>query len=215
MKRAYAGCCRAAFFFPVALMFLLQAVPLGAKDPKLKIEELVQKHLDSIGAPEARAAARNRSASGAAQVNFMMPKPGRLPGTGSILSDGKMMRIALLFGPGEGEQLTFDGNKVDVGYLQLRVRTNLADFVCHHNILLKEGLMGGTLTTAWPFLDLAGRRPRLEYTGLKKVDWKPLHEVKYRANKDAGDVQVAIHLIAWQKLSYESREFLDTKTAAR
>ena len=178
--------------FGVSLL-IFNLAPLGAKEPKIKVEDLVAKHLASIGTPEARAAAHSRTASGTAQVAFHMPKPGQLSGSSSILSEGKMMRIAIQFAPGEGEQLVFDGKSVDVGQLQLRVRTNLADFVHHYNIMLKEGLMGGTITTAWPLLDLAGRQPKLDYTGPKKVDGKPLHEVKYRARQDAGDVQVALY----------------------
>ncbi len=193
MKRMLATFSRAGFCLLSVLLLLCHPASIRAKDPKLKLEDLIAKHLDSIGSPEARASAKRRNSSGTAQVNFIMPKPGRLPGMGGILSDGKMMRIALNFGEGAGEQLTFDGNKVDIGYLQLRVRTSLADFVYHHNVLMKEGLMGGTLTTAWPFLDLAGRQPRLDYTGLKKVDGRSLHEVKYWAKKDAGDVQVALY----------------------
>jgi len=193
MIKTLAGLHRPVHCLSAALLFAFFQLSLDAKEPKLNIEELVAKHLDSIGTPEARAAVKTRTTSGTAQVNFIMPKPGRLPGVGGILSDGKMMQIALQFGQDAGERFVFDGNRVDVGRLQLRVHTSLADFIYHYNVMLKEGLMGGTLTTAWPFLDLAGRQPKLDYSGLKKVDGKQLHEVKYRPKKDAGDVQIALY----------------------
>jgi len=193
MARVTIGSYRAASCLLAILLFLLHDPRLGAKEPKMTAEELVARHLASLGTPEACAAAKNRIASGTAQVTFHMPKPGQLIGSGRILSEGRKMRIAIEFGPGEGEQLAFDGKSVDVGQLQLRVRTNLADFVHHYNVMLKEGLMGGTLTTAWPLLDLAGRQPRLDYAGIRRVDGRPLHALTYRAKKDAGDVQVALY----------------------
>ncbi|NWG13939.1 MAG: hypothetical protein HXY20_10440 [Acidobacteria bacterium] len=161
----------------------------------MKVEEVVARHLASIGTPEAREAVRNRVASGAAQVIFRLPRPGRLDGRGSIISDRRRLCIAMMFAAGdyEGERLVFDGENVNVGQLRLRVRSVLSDFVYLHDVLLKEGLMCGTMTTAWPLLDLATRQPRLSYAGLKKVDRRQLHEVGYRAKRDAGDIQVALY----------------------
>ncbi len=179
-----------------AVLLLTFYQPLAeSKEPKMKAEELVARHLDSIGTPEARTAARNRTSTGTAQVTFHMPAAGRLDGTGAILSDGRLVSISLMFASAEyqGERLVFDGKSVDVGQLQLRVRSHLSDFVYHYGVLLKEGLMGGAVTTAWPLLDLQGRQPKLDYTGLKKIDGKQLHEIKYRARRDAGDVQVALY----------------------
>lgn len=180
--------------FLCAFLFACLFSAHAGKEPKMKVEELVARHLDSIGTPEARAAAKNRVASGTAQVIFRMPASGRLDGSGSFLSDGRLISISLMFASADyqGEHLVFDGKSVDVGQLQLRVRSHLSDFVYHYGVLLKEGLVGGAITTAWPLLDLAGRQPGLGYSGLKKVDGKPLHELKYRARRDAGDVQVAL-----------------------
>ncbi len=177
------------------ILFSAVCLPLSSMVDKLSLEELIARHLESIGTAEARAAAKNYVANGTAQVTFHMPNTGQLEGSGSLLSDGKMMRIALKFGAGDwqGEQLVFDGKNVDVGQLKLRVRSYLSQFVFDYGVLMKEGLMCGTMTTAWPFLDLAGRQPKLDYTGLKKPEGKPLHEIKYRAKKDSGDVQVALY----------------------
>jgi hypothetical protein len=58
--------------------------------------------------------------------------------------------------------------------------------------LLKEGLVSGVLSTAWPLLDLAGRGPKLKYEGLKNVDERPLHQLAYKAAKGQGDVRVLL-----------------------
>jgi hypothetical protein len=161
----------------------------------MKVEELVARHLSSIGTPEARAAAKNRAGSGIAQVTFRMPKTGQLPGRSDVISDGRRMRIAMMFSSqdNQSEQLVFNGKAVDTSQVGLRLRSPLSAFVFDHLALLQEGLMCGTMTTAWPLLDLAGRQPKLVYTGLKKLEGRQLHELTYRPKKDAGDLQIALY----------------------
>jgi hypothetical protein len=57
--------------------------------------------------------------------------------------------------------------------------------------ILREGLLGGTLSTAWPLLDLDERKPKLTYEGLKKVDGQHLHDIRYRPKKSS---DLEIHL---------------------
>ncbi|MEP7271966.1 MAG: hypothetical protein ABI882_10720, partial [Acidobacteriota bacterium] len=58
---------------------------------------------------------------------------------------------------------------------------------------LKEGLMGGTLSTAWPLLRVAQLQPKMEYRGIKKFLDRQLHEVSYRAAKGGGDVKIQLY----------------------
>jgi len=176
----------------------LSAAGLPAKDAKMKAEDVVTKHLASIGAPEARAAARNRVVSGSAQVIFRQGGQGQLPGKSNILSEGREVRYAMSFPALDypGEQLAFDGEKVTVGQVRPGQRSPLSSFVYTYDVILKEGFLGGTLLTAWPLLDLTARQPKLDYTGLKKVGGKQLHEVKYKAKKGAGDLQVSLYFDA-------------------
>ena len=51
--------------------------------------------------------------------------------------------------------------------------------------MFKEGLVGGTLSQSWPLLNVAERKPKLEYGGTKKIDGRLAHELKYTPNKGA------------------------------
>ena len=55
-----------------------------------------------------------------------------------------------------------------------------------HDIIFKQGLMCGTLSTAWPLLDLESHHAQLEYAGTKKLNDQLLYELKYlpRGNSD-------------------------------
>ncbi len=166
---------------------------LRAKDDKIKPEELVARHLASIGTPEAIAAVRTRVMGGTAQVNFRLGGHGELRGKSGILSDQGKVRIGMTFPSLDypGEQLGYDGSHVTTGWVRPGQRSTFSQFVYLHDMMLREGLLGGATTTAWALLNTAQRQPKLSYSGLKKLEGRQVHEVKYRA-KGAGDLQIAL-----------------------
>jgi hypothetical protein len=166
-----------------------------AKEPKLKTEEVIEKHLASLGTPEARAAIKSRAATGAAQVTFLQGGHGQLPGKGALFSEGQKAVLVMNFSALDypGDQLAFDGDKVSVGQIRPGQRSDLSNFIYTYDVILRDGLLGGTLSTAWPLLDLTARKARLDYTGLKKIDGKQLHEVRYRAKKGSGDLRISLY----------------------
>jgi hypothetical protein len=187
---------RAALWFFLPLIFTCDVTFPDAGAAKMTIQELLARHLDSIGTPEARAAAKNVVGSGTSQVVFRIPGTGQLSGTGSVLSEGRMIRIEMVFAAQDyqSERLVFNGNNVDVGQIQILERSMLSDFVYHYGMgMLKEGLIGGAMTTAWAMLDVPGRQPKLDYSGLKKVGGKNMHELRYRPKKDPGDLQITLY----------------------
>ncbi|HYK89268.1 MAG TPA: hypothetical protein VE398_10885 [Acidobacteriota bacterium] len=198
--------------FPLALgllAFSLSVFDVPAKEPKLKAEELVAKHLASLGTPEARAAVKNRVVSGSAQMIPRLGGTGQLAGKGNILSEGRKLRFAMGFSALDypGDQIGFDGERMTVGQIRPGVRSDLSKFIYTYDMFMKEGLLGGVLSTAWPLLDLAARQPKLDYTGLKKIEGKQCHEVKYRAKKGSGDLQVS--------LDFDAESFRHVRTQYR
>ncbi len=180
---------------PPVLIFYLCATALPAREQKLQVEEVVAKHLGSIGTAEARASIKSRLASGTAEVVLRLGGQGTLSGKGQMLSEGRKLRMAFTFDSFDypGEQIVFNGEKVDVGRVGTGQRSPLSNFLYAYDVIAREGLLGGVLSTAWPLLDLNARQAKLDYSGLKKSEGKQLHEVKYRAKKGPGDLQVALY----------------------
>jgi len=180
---------------PPVLIFCLQATGLPAREQKLKVEDIVVRHLASIGTAEARAAVKNRLVNITPEVVLRLGGQGTISGKGQILSEGRKVRMGLSFGSPDypGEQIAFDGESVEVGQVRPGQRSVLSTFLYAYDVIVREGLLSGTLSTAWPLLDLGGRQPKLDYTGLKKIDGRQLHEVKYRAKKGAGNMQIALY----------------------
>ena len=163
--------------FCVLLVLLTVVAPVHAQ--KLKPEELVAKHLDSIGPADKRQAVTKRMTVGPAQVSFRVGGSGTLNGAGNILSDGNLLRLGFAFKALDysGEQVAFDGKKVTAGQISPGVYPPFSRFIYENDLLIKEGLLFGSLSTGWALLDVAGRKPKMESNGLKKIDGRQLHEI--------------------------------------
>lgn len=176
------------------LIGLTAAAPPAAAQ-KLKVEEIVARHLSSIGTAEARASIKNRLVTGSGEVSLRLGGQGTYACKGQLLSEGNKFRMVYLFDAlgYPGEQVAFDGRNVDVGQVKPSQRTSLSHFLLICDIIVKEGLTGGVLSTAWPLLDLQGRNVKLEYQGLKRIEGKQLHQVKYAIKKSNADLEVTLY----------------------
>ena len=180
-------------FLVIVLTVLSLAKPSLSATDKMTPVELVARHLESIGTAKARASVTSRIIAGTSLVIFRTPPPGQATGRAVLASEGSKNLIGMSF-PSPvypREQLGFNGNSFMAAYVTPGVRSFLGNFLMTHALIFKQGLMGGTLSTAWPLLDLTTRNPRLEYAGLKKVNDRTLHELKYLA-RGGSDLQVSL-----------------------
>lgn len=189
--------------FFLSLLFL--ADPSSSATNKITAEELVAKHLESIGTAQARAAVKSRIIAGNSVVVFRTEPKGQAAGRAVLASEGPRNLIGMSF-PSPvypREQLGYDGDGFMAAFVTPGVRSMLGSFLMTHAQIFKQGLMGGTLSSAWPLLDLRNRNPRLESAGEKKVDNRTLHELKYLA-RGGSDLQV--------RLFFEQANFQHVRT---
>lgn len=184
---------------------------------KMKPEELVAKHLESIGPAEARSAASSRLITGTAVAIFRQGGRGQVDGKAAIASQGPKSVIAMTFGLADypHEKIAYDGQRVTVGQVKPGVRTLLGRFLATNGFAFREGLAGGTLSAAWPLLDLASRNAKLQYDGLKKVEKRELHALKYSAPKSS-DLKVTLFFDpeTFQHVRTEYHQIIDSPVAA-
>ena len=176
----------------ILLSVYLTLVPGAAaqspKADKIKPEEVVARHLESIGTARARAAVTTRIIAGTSQVIIRTPPPGQAVGKAVLASEGVKSLFGMSF-PSPvypREQLAYNGNTFMAAFSTPGVRSGLGNFLMMHEIIFRHGLMGGTLTSAWPLLDLESHHAQLEYAGTKKLNDELLYELKYlpRGNSD-------------------------------
>lgn len=183
---------------PLALLALVVCTVMSAaQETKLTAQDIVSRHLDSIGTPAARAAVKSRTAQAAAQFGVLIGSPaGHAQGNAMLVSLDRRVSFMMKF-PGSvypDEQFVYDGKSIQVSLAQSRHdRSFLGDFLYRQDVIMTEGLFAGVLRTSWPLLDVAARQPQLKYDGLKKVDGRELHDVIYVPKKGA-DRDLVIHL---------------------
>jgi hypothetical protein len=92
-----------------------------------------------------------------------------------------------------GEEIAFDGDKTYVKQINPGIRSDTGEFLYRYEVLLKEGLIGGTVSTAWPLLNLEAKKPRLRYNGIKRAHGRDLHALDYRIRRGGADFKIALY----------------------
>ena len=175
------------------LTLVLSAPPL-IRAADQKPEELVARHLDSLGTAEARAANKSRVIQGPA--TFKMPVGGgsQLEGKGAVVSEERKLNIMMKFASDyRGEQFISDGDKWSIAATTAdHRRTAFGEFVKSQPLLLQEGLLGGALSTAWALANIEHNHPHLSSAGLKKVDGRQLLDLHYES-KRGNDMDIHLY----------------------
>jgi hypothetical protein len=163
-------------------------------DNKLTPAELVGRHLESIGPAEARSRVHGIKTNGICVLTVKQGGSGQIGGQTLMASEGTRNLIKMTFDSPEYpfESLKFDGKNFTASQFKPGLRTAVASFFLTHEVLFREGLVGGTLSRSWPLLDLQQKNPKLEYAGLKKVAGKQLHALKYTPRKGA-DLKITLY----------------------
>jgi hypothetical protein len=172
------GCAMVALF--------LTAASTSMSGAEMRAEDVVARHLDSIGTAEARSAAKTRLVQGTSRFKIALNGSGEPQGTSALVSEGRkvVVMIKLANSDYRGEQLVTDGDKVYVAATaSSHRRSSFGEFVHSQDQIVREGLMGGTLTTAWALLNLDGNEPKLSYNGLKKIKGGEAYEIGYHSKK--------------------------------
>jgi len=189
------------------LALLVTPLLVNAAD-SMKPEELIARHLESIGSPDARTS-KTRVFQGTATYRIVVGGGGQTDGKSGLVSEGKKVRFMTKFPLTDyrGENAAFNGNSVRVAFSNSnQSRSPLASFLATYDVILRDGLFGSVLSTAWPLEDISERKPKLVYEGIKKLDGKPVHQLRYFSHKGS-DVEIV--------LFFDTETFRHVKTLYR
>jgi hypothetical protein len=197
-----------------ALLCLIAAAPAASRavaaatpdKEKLKPEEVVAKHLESIGTAEARQAVRNLVASGTVVFSIRSGGKGQTGGASLIASEGEMNLFKMVFQSSPTyphELFSYDGKNFGAMHIRAGARSPLGEFFMSHDTIFKQGLLGGALSTAWPLLNLSNKNPKLDYEGTKKIGDRQTHELRYTPRKGS-DMKI--------KLFFDAETFQHVRT---
>ncbi|HEX6730460.1 MAG TPA: hypothetical protein VF074_10635 [Pyrinomonadaceae bacterium] len=195
-------------FFGGLLLVVVNGGPtncLSQETKKLTADEVITSHLESIGTAEARSAFKSLVAQGTVTVTIRVGGSGQGKGGAVMASQGPMTLMGLIFGPQEysNEKMAFNGQKLTLGELHPGVRTRFGGFLLTHDVVFQEGLLGGTLSTAWPFLDMNGRKAKVRYLGTKNIKDRKAYVLSYEPRR-GGNLDI--------KLYFEAETFQHVRT---
>jgi hypothetical protein len=182
----------------IAALLLGSTLMLVSKAPAASspanADQLVAQHLDSIADAKVRASIKTRVVQGPVEFKILVGGAGTLDGSAAVVSDGEKLifQLKLQNNLYHGEQFVFDGRKDSVAFSGAQqTRSPVGNFVLVQDTVIREGLLGGALSTAWPLLDLNDRKAKLSFEGTKKIDGKDLYDLRYRPHKNT---DLEIHL---------------------
>jgi hypothetical protein len=208
----------------VVLGLFTAARPARSQDAKLKPEQLIAKHLDSIGSPAKLKELKTLTTVGIAHVEYRVGGKATFDGDGNLVSDGTSSRFALRFPAKEypGEGFVSDGAKTLITRISPDNRSQLGQFIFENDFLLKEGLLFGSLSSAWALQHIAAKQPRLDVTGIKMINGRSLYEMKYTPKKGNAAIQTYLyfdtetfrHVRSQYRSEFVSPEFQNIDTNA-
>lgn len=203
-------------FFSLVISGAVSAGRINRSDQKLPASEVVAKHLDSLGPADARAKLQATQFKGTCTITVRQGGTGQVDGSVVMVSHGDQNLINMTFDSPDYplEAFKYDGKKFTSSQVRPGRRTPLGNFFVVHEILFKEGLVGGVLSSSWPLLNVESKSPRLEYLGIKKIDGKDLHALKYVPRKGS-DIKITLYFDTanfrhvrtdYQRTIYESEQ---------
>jgi hypothetical protein len=184
------------FKLTALLLFVLVLSLVTANAQKLTAEEIITKHLDSIGSKEKRAAIKNQFILSDVQL-MIKGSATVIVGKAVILSenDKNLWGMNLNSNDYPQDRFGFDGKDTRVGFSRPGVRSVLGGFILSYKELLKEGWLGGTLLSSWALLNTDARKAKISSDGTKKIDDQETYVLSY-SPKNGSDLTVKMYFDA-------------------
>ena len=151
---------------------------------KMKVEDIIAKHLDSIGTKEKRTEIKNQMIIGTANYKVLRSSTfavGKSSGNAVFISEADKFYFGMKF-DSLGypiDEIVYDGESVNTAYVTPGQRSTLSYFILNNRDIIKENLFGGCLSKTWFLLDFQSQNAKLESGGTKKIDGKETYLVKY------------------------------------
>ncbi len=168
------------FISLIAIIACLLITNVSAQE-QLQVQDLLNKHKESLGKPEAVAAVNSRIVSGTCKFTARIKAIIQAEGPAVFSSEGTKSLLGFAFGQADypQENIAYNGKELTAGFVRPGLRSVLGDFLLTHKIVFKEGLISGVLSSAWPLLEASKRNAKLEYAGEKEIDGRSFYVLKY------------------------------------
>lgn len=179
-----------SFLVVIALMGL----STNSFSQKITVEEIISKHLDSIATKENRDQIKNQIVIGDATVKFKLQSGLPIAGKVVFVSENNKNFVGMKLNSKDypSERFSFDGKNGNVDYIKIGTRSILGSFILTHENLLEDGLLSGTLSSAWALLDpTSQKKAKISFGGMKKIDGNEAYVLEY-SPKGGSDLNIKL-----------------------
>lgn len=158
----------------ISLTLLFFNIAPAQDNSKIKPEDIVAKHLDSIGAREVLAASANRLFQGKSQARITQSSINTVQGKSLLASTADSNLMQMLFEAVDAsdysrEQISFNGKKLTIPFNTESRRSALGDFIFNYPEIVKQSLFGGTLFSSWALTNKDNKISKLQYEGKDRI----------------------------------------------
>lgn len=178
----------AFLFFCLSAFFVIS---VNAQKPS--VDGVIAKHLDSIASKEKRSAVKNQMIL--TDLHFKHKgNTNNITGKALFLSEGEKTLWGMNLSSNDYPQdyFGYNGQETKVAFTRPGVRSIIGDFIFSHRELLKDGLLGGSLSSAWTLLNNDSKKSKLSYEGTKTIDGIETHVLSY-VPKGGSDLSIKMY----------------------
>jgi len=176
MHRIFFNATCSVFF--VSLLVLVGFIESPAQ--KLTVEEVIAKHVASIGNSDVVAKSKLRMAIGTSYFRVRSPAKDA-NGTAILASNGIDVAFFSTFDMRDypTEKIGLFGNKIDIRPIDQNRRSPLGSFLNAYDKYLNNRILGGSILSSWLFLGSLESGSKLELEGKKKVGGRDAWVVRF------------------------------------
>ena len=146
----------------------------------LKTDEIIAKHLESIGTKEKLAGIKNRLVMGASSFESKLPSK-KTGGKALIVSEGTNLYFIASFASKEYpfEKIGYFNDKMSLPFVTSGARSPLGAFIADHEKVLSDGVMTGSMSNTWILINWQKYKATIRSGGTKKIDGRKAYVLDY------------------------------------
>lgn len=204
---------KAIYAFSIAALLMFSNFS-AAMAQKMTAEEIVAKHLESIGSQEKRSQVKNRFVPAALKFEQKVP-PIAGGGKALLVSDSENLWFNAKLNSNEypHEKIGYFSGKISQPWVTAGTRSPLGAYLADHPKIIEDGLLMGTISALWA---LESPKGRIQYDGKKKIDGKESYVLAYFPKNGGSEFSIKLFFDAqnFQHLRTEYRRSISQKDQA-
>jgi hypothetical protein len=190
------------------LASLLLMFGLSASAQKMKVEDVVAKHLNSIGTNENRDKIKNQTILGTVSFALALDKNSVYNGKFVFAADMGKRLFGMAFNNEVYplEKISYNEDKLKIAFIRAGSRSALGSYLSRYEGIIKQGLLGGAIFNKWALNNITVSKAKIELKGTKKIDGKECYVIGYSPKKGFGvEISLFFDAVSFQHIRTEYR----------